>query len=206
MMACKEKSVMQEEYWRAVRGNDVGYDGQFFYGVRTTGIFCRPSCKSRIPLKENVRYFEMMEEALDAGFRPCKRCRPDLVEYEPKWENAGKMKRLIETHYEGDLQLRREMSRLGSNSHRLNDQFNERYGMTPRKYLGVVRVKAAKERLHRTEESILEIARGCHRYQAGYGSGRARDIRSVILLRRLLIRTKGCLSTGRSAMDVVSAK
>lgn len=60
----------------AIRGNDASFDGRFFYGVASTKIFCRPSCISRAPKRENVRIFADTEAATTAGFRPCKRCQP----------------------------------------------------------------------------------------------------------------------------------
>lgn len=66
--------------WKAVSSCDNSYDGIFFYAVKTTRIFCRPSCKSRTPLPENVVYFPVFSMAMEKGFRPCKRCRPDLLE------------------------------------------------------------------------------------------------------------------------------
>src|SRR5437667_6092297 len=64
------------EMIRAYQESDPSYDGIFFLGVRTTGIFCRPSCRARKPLPKNVAFFAGVREALFAGFRPCKRCRP----------------------------------------------------------------------------------------------------------------------------------
>src|SRR5438128_7069856 len=64
------------EMERAVNESDAGYDGIFFVAVRTTGIFCRPSCPARKPLPRNCEYYATAKEALFAGFRPCKRCRP----------------------------------------------------------------------------------------------------------------------------------
>lgn len=68
---------MQERYWQAIVANDASYDGTFYYAVTTTGIFCRPSCKSRVPKRENVRVFQDRQTAVAEHFRPCKRCRPD---------------------------------------------------------------------------------------------------------------------------------
>ena len=67
---------VSNEQWRAIVGNDPSYDGQFYYAVKTTGIFCRPSCKSRPPNRENIGFFLTAEQALAAQFRPCKRCKP----------------------------------------------------------------------------------------------------------------------------------
>ena len=63
--------------WRALCARDASADGTFFYAVRTTGVYCRPSCGARRPNRENVAFYESREAARSAGFRPCKRCRPD---------------------------------------------------------------------------------------------------------------------------------
>ena len=65
-----------QEMERAVNESDASYDGIFFVAVRTTGIFCRPSCPARKPLPQNREYYATAREALFAGYRPCKRCRP----------------------------------------------------------------------------------------------------------------------------------
>src|SRR5438132_11202243 len=65
-----------QEMEKAVPQRDASYDGIFFVGVRTTGIFCRPSCPAKTPLVRNRQYFATAQEALFAGYRPCKRCRP----------------------------------------------------------------------------------------------------------------------------------
>ena len=62
--------------WRAVTGRDRRADGAFFYSVATTGVYCRPSCASRLALRGNVRFHDSCADAERAGFRPCKRCRP----------------------------------------------------------------------------------------------------------------------------------
>ena len=65
------------ERWAAVERRDRGADGAFYYSVRTTGVYCRPSCAARAARRENVRFHASCEEAEAAGFRPCKRCRPN---------------------------------------------------------------------------------------------------------------------------------
>src|SRR5262245_50191673 len=65
-----------EECWSAVEKRDPGADGRFFYGVKTTGVYCRPGCASRRPLRANTVFFETTAAAEAAGFRACKRCRP----------------------------------------------------------------------------------------------------------------------------------
>lgn len=75
--------MTDRQRWQAVLDNDRRYDGAFFYGVASTGIFCRPSCPSRPPRRDRVRFFPTADAALAAGFRPCKRCRPDLTDFSP---------------------------------------------------------------------------------------------------------------------------
>jgi AraC family transcriptional regulator of adaptative response/methylated-DNA-[protein]-cysteine methyltransferase len=70
---------------RALGTRDPQYDGVFLYGVRTTGIYCRPSCAARKPLPEHVEYFVVSGDAEQAGYRPCKRCRPDAADARPPW-------------------------------------------------------------------------------------------------------------------------
>ena len=65
--------------WQAVKGCDASFEGGFFYAVKTTGIYCRPSCKSKLRKRDNVVFFASREDAERAGYRPCRRCRPDLT-------------------------------------------------------------------------------------------------------------------------------
>jgi len=67
----------EEQCWEALRAHDASQDGQWFYSVKTTGVYCRPGCASRRPLRQNVTFHETTEAAEAAGFRPCKRCRPN---------------------------------------------------------------------------------------------------------------------------------
>ena len=74
--------------YEALEQRNADYDGLFFYGVKSTGIFCRPSCPSKVPKRENVVFFKTAADAMQAGFRPCKRCRSDLLAYHPMEEIA----------------------------------------------------------------------------------------------------------------------
>ena len=78
----------QAEMERAYLNRDASYDGLFLVGVRTTGIFCRPTCPARSPLPKNVEYFPSVSTALFAGYRPCKRCRPMAAVNQPEWATA----------------------------------------------------------------------------------------------------------------------
>ncbi|HJQ41733.1 MAG TPA: Ada metal-binding domain-containing protein, partial [Jatrophihabitantaceae bacterium] len=75
--------------YRAVRGRDARFDGWFFTAVRTTGIYCRPSCPAITPLRRNVTFFPSAAAAQGAGYRACKRCRPDASPGSPEWDVRG---------------------------------------------------------------------------------------------------------------------
>src|SRR5262245_42684599 len=93
------------EMERAYRQRDASYDGVFFLAVRTTGIFCRPSCPARKPLPRNVEYYASARQALFAGFRPCKRCRPmDSAGSPPGW--AQELLAAVERNPRGRLRDR----------------------------------------------------------------------------------------------------
>jgi len=95
---------LSDEQWLAVADNDAAYDGQFYYAVKTTRIFCRPSCKSRLPNRDNVEMFPTAEQALAAHYRPCKRCRPTGQRL-PDEEWIALITRYIERHYDESLTL-----------------------------------------------------------------------------------------------------
>lgn len=154
-----------KEKWNAVKQNDESCDGIFFYAVKSTGIFCRPSCKSRLPKRDNVEFFNTSEKALAAGYRPCKRCRPDLLEYKPVQEVAKKAKMLIDNFFAAKQELDREIKRLGVTQHRMIRIFKEQYGVTPSEYMNELRIEEARFRLASTDESIIDIA-----YSVGFNS------------------------------------
>ena len=90
-----------ESCFRAVRSRDPRFDGVFFIGVTSTGIYCRPSCPARPAKRENIRFYRSAAEAQAAGFRACRRCRPDVTPGSPEWniraDLAGRAMRLSRT-------------------------------------------------------------------------------------------------------------
>ena len=147
-----------DEMWKASVKCDPGYDGKFFYAVKTVGVYCRPSCKSRTPLRKNVCYFETEAEAEDAGFRPCKRCRPDLIDYTPALEIARQVKELIDACWDRRERLTAEMKRLGLTAGYLSAIFKQQYGMPPIQYMNQRRLDRAKTMLTDTDASIVDVA------------------------------------------------
>lgn len=153
----------EQEMWKAVQNSDADYDGLFFYAVKTTGIFCRPSCKSKIPNKKNICYFYSVDEAKNAGFRPCKRCRSDLLEYAPMREIAEELKQKLHSAIkEGNPLTLRNM---GLSTRRLTDIFKQEYGITPKEYRDFLRLCAAKKMLIQTDKKIIDVA-----YETGFSN------------------------------------
>ncbi|MGN1023558.1 MAG: bifunctional transcriptional activator/DNA repair enzyme AdaA [Lachnospiraceae bacterium] len=139
--------MRDDEMWKAVKECDAAYDGAFFYGVKTTGIYCRPSCKSKLPRRENVVFFQTREDAEKAGFRPCKRCRPDLIGYDPAADLGARTKELIDRTYHDRLELAADMKQMGVSRKHLTEVFRQQYDITPSQYLLQVRIAAARRLL-----------------------------------------------------------
>ncbi|EHQ89796.1 bifunctional transcriptional activator/DNA repair enzyme AdaA [Desulfosporosinus youngiae] len=150
--------LTDDKMWKAVVDCDKSYDGQFFYAVKTVGVYCRPSCKSRTPLRKNTNYFETQEDAEKAGFRPCKRCRPDLLDYAPMLELAQQTKNLIDDYFQERNRLAAEMKRLGVSASHLAAVFKQQYGMVPSQYLNKTRLDYTRKMLAETDTPIIDIA------------------------------------------------
>ncbi len=130
---------------RAYLGRDVSYDGIFFLAVRTTGIFCRPSCPARKPKPENVTYYTSAREALFAGYRPCKRCRPmDANGKPPDW--VGKLLAAVERDPSARLSDA-DVRGLAIDPARARRYFVKNYGMTFQAYCRGRRMGKALEQI-----------------------------------------------------------
>ncbi len=147
-----------EEMYDAVLQNNESYDGIFFYAVKSTGIYCRPSCKSKEPKVENVDFFELSDDAKHAGYRPCKRCRSDLLDYKPMREIAEKLKALIDEMFSETQDLNAEMDKIGLSRKRMVELFREEYGMTPSSYVNDLRYNEALRLLTKTDNEVIDIA------------------------------------------------
>lgn len=142
---------------------DDSYDGVFFYAVKTTGIFCRPSCKSRCPNKENITFFQTSVDAKRAGFRPCKRCRPDIIDFDPKMDLINDTKAYIQGNYTENLTMERIAHNIGISPYYLGRVFKKHTSRTPRSYLEHIRVQKAVDLLKKTDLTIIEIC-----YEVGF--------------------------------------
>jgi AraC family transcriptional regulator, regulatory protein of adaptative response / methylated-DNA-[protein]-cysteine methyltransferase len=164
LSAVSQPASEEDRCWDAVRRRDKAFDGKFFFSVRTTGIYCRPSCASRAAKRENVSFHATAEAAERAGFRACKRCKPDrLGAADPKVEAVRRACERIGAAEEApklaDLAARAGMSPF--HFHRL---FKRVAGVTPRAYAAQIKARRAADGL-RTAETITEAI-----YDAGFNS------------------------------------
>ena len=117
--------------WRAITERDARQDGAFWYGVVTTGVFCRPSCRSRPARRENVRFFASTDAAQAAGFRPCKRCTP-LGAPDHVGARIDAVARFIDDHADESLPLARLAARAGLSPAHFQRRFKARLGVSPK--------------------------------------------------------------------------
>lgn len=165
MTTTTEPAMTEADMWRAVADSDARQDGRFVYAVRTTAIFCRPSCRSRRPRRENVRFFESAAAAREAGFRPCRRCRPEAAAAETA--EAALVARacaLIDAADDGPPTLDDLAARLDVPPRRLRRAFVAAIGVTPRGYAEARRSGRFRARL-RDGSGVADAI-----YAAGYGS------------------------------------
>lgn len=160
-------SLSPAQMWRAFIGKDARYDGRFYTAVRTTGVFCRPSCTCRKPRPDNVEYYPSAEAATRAGYRPCKRCRPELAggsaEAERRFAEqvlAGMRARAGE-----DLALADLAADAATSPSAFARRFRAADGRSPMRALADVRAERAQARLADPTCTVLQAA-----LEAGFGS------------------------------------
>ncbi|WP_017380315.1 bifunctional transcriptional activator/DNA repair enzyme AdaA [Paenisporosarcina sp. TG-14] len=150
---------MKEIEWIAVSNNDDAFDGQFYYGVSTTLIFCRPSCHSKMPLRKHVSIFYTLRSAKDASYRPCKRCRPeDLIYTHPSTKLVNQTLSIIESQLTSPLTLKDMAEQLFVSSTYLQKVFMKETKVSPSRYLTNVRMSKAKHLLQHTDLLVINIA------------------------------------------------
>ncbi len=145
------------EMQRAWSRSDADYDGVFYFGVRTTGIFCRPSCTAKKPLARNVEYFGSVRAASFAGYRPCKRCRPlEATGATPLW--MQRLLALIERNPQARIR-NAQLRTMGIEPARARRHFQKRYGMTFQAYARARRLGRAFEQI-KQGNSMDDVALG----------------------------------------------
>lgn len=151
--------------WRIVAARDARYDGALFVGVKTTGIYCKPSCPSRCPKPQNVVFFPNKEMAVEAGFRACKRCRPEEVAdaaSDPRAEMVIEACRLLEA--DDAPELGDICTRLGIAERRLREAFADMLGTSPSRYAAAARMGRFRHFLRQGESVTFAL------YDAGFGA------------------------------------
>jgi AraC family transcriptional regulator, regulatory protein of adaptative response / methylated-DNA-[protein]-cysteine methyltransferase len=157
-------SASDEQRWQAVKRRDPAFDGKFFFAVRTTGVFCRPSCASRPAKRENVAFFSNVVEAENAGYRACKRCRPDkLGAPDPQIEAVKRACERIDSAEEAPKLADLALS-AGLSPYHFHRVFKSITGVTPKAYAAATRARRAADKL-RTAGTVTEAI-----YDAGFNS------------------------------------
>lgn len=164
-MQAQSLSILEETFWQAILNRDINFDGKVFYGVHSTGIYCKPTCPSRKPSRSQVSFFQSSTVAQTQGFRPCKRCQPQNTTA----PNHTRDKVLAACYY-----IQKQCDRIPtltelsaqvelSPSH-LQRVFRQIVGVSPFEYGTARRTELLKQHLHQGEEIAHAL------YEVGYGS------------------------------------
>lgn len=160
----RANAVLSDPRWASVVARDPKADGQFYYSVKTTGVYCRPSCGSRTPRPENVGFFLTATEAEHAGFRPCKRCKPDqppLAEQHAELV-AGLCRQIESAETPPSLDALARAARMST--YHLHRVFKAVTGVTPKAYAAAHRANKVRDELIR-RDSVTEAI-----YESGYNA------------------------------------
>ncbi len=186
---------------------DPRFDGRFYVGVLTTGIYCRPVCPARMPAEDNVRYFATSASAQDAGFRPCLRCRPETARRLPEWtlnsQTVIRGLRMIDGGFLVDHCVAELAQRLHISARHLNRLFQQELGATPKSLAKVRRVHLAKRLIDHSRLSFGDVA-----LRAGYGSVRRfnDEIRETFGRTPRGLRSAGGVPSARGVLRVADVQ
>ena len=167
-----ENDASDDARYLALKARDARFDGCFFTGVTSTGIYCRPVCSVKAPKRENCRFFGLAAQAESAGFRPCLRCRPELAPHSVVWSIqdasyilAHQAARLLDEPEawsaaldDGVPSVEKLAARLGVSDRHVRRIFEAQFGVAPRQYLQTRRLLTAKQLLADTQLPITQIA------------------------------------------------
>src|SRR6188508_492196 len=153
----------QRRLYKALAARDARFDGVFFVGVTSTGIYCRPICPVKTPQERNCRFFQTAEEAEQAGFRPCLRCRPELAPGSAPVDDAERVAQLIVQRLEeGTLDERAGLERIAEqfelSSRQIRRIVQRELGVPPIQLLLTRRLLLAKQLLTETALPVTDIA------------------------------------------------
>ncbi len=186
-----------ERCYRAVQSRDARFDGWFFTAVTSTGIYCRPSCPAMTPMAKNVRFYSTAAAAQGAGFRACRRCRPDATPGSPEWnvraDLVGRAMRLIADGVVDRGGVGELATRLGYSERHLNRQLTEEVGAGPIALARAQRAQSARVLIETTELPLSHVA-----FAAGFAS--IRQFNDTI--RQVFAATPTDLRTARRGRDL----
>lgn len=166
MMSAATPQLYQDDAarWQAVLARDAAADGRFYYAVRSTGVYCRPTCPARRPSRQNVVFFDAPEAAERAGYRSCRRCYP--TEISAQQQAIAEVQRLLDGAGAAPS-LRALGEAVGLSPYHLQRLFKRATGLSPRQYAAARRTERLKAELKRGSRVTAAL------YDAGYGSSRA---------------------------------
>ncbi len=166
-MTNRSAYTTDERRWQAITARDPAAEGTFWFAVSTTGVYCRPTCRSRQPLRKNVRFFDSPAAAEAAGFRPCKRCQPRQAAPAMEIEHAQAIEQACALIHDSDPAptLDTLAAAVGMSPYHFQRVFKARLGVTPKQYAMSLRRRRAAAALQESESVTDAI------YDAGYGSG-----------------------------------
>lgn len=151
-----------EIFWQAVKNNDARFNGAFVYAVSSTGIYCKPSCSSKLSKRGNVRFFDSPEQAEAGGFRSCRRCQPKSEKVTPQAETIIRACAILDL--EESVSLEELSAKLNLSGAHLQKMFKEYIGVSPKKYAENKRLEKFKNEIKRGSDVTGAI------YEAGFGS------------------------------------
>jgi AraC family transcriptional regulator of adaptative response / DNA-3-methyladenine glycosylase II len=160
-------SLDRESCYRALAAKDTRFDGVFFTGVKTTGVYCRPVCTVKTPRMSSCEFFASAAAAEAAGFRPCLRCRPELAPYALQQNLAHAVWQRIAAGALNDGNVERLAEEVGLSSRQLRRVLLQHFGVTPVELAQTQRLLFAKKLLQETRMAMADVA-----YAAGFGSVR----------------------------------
>ena len=159
----KKENMNNEIFWQAVQQKDLRFEGLFFTCVKTTKIFCKPTCTAKLPKRENVEFVKTWQEAETKGFRACLRCQPKLeITVNPQVETVLQACELLETVE--NISLESLSEKLSLSPYHLQRTFKEIVGVSPKKYAENLRLEKFKSEIKQGSDVVTAM------YESGYGS------------------------------------
>ena len=167
-MPTPNKKASENARYQALRSHDARFDGQFFVGVSSTGVYCRPVCRVKTPKQENCHFFDLAAQAEKAGYRPCLRCRPELSPGPLAWSIqdashtlAQQAAQLLDHFHAWDTEaawMEELSARLGVSERHVRRLFEQHWGISPLQYLQTRRLLCAKQLLTDTQLPVAQVA------------------------------------------------